>query len=118
MSTNPVQIPPRPAAPTSDTIDPAGEEVVTLTELARRLPRRRANKPTHVATLHRWRLRGLNGVRLAAVKYGGIWVTTVQAYQRFVDALTRATAPEVPVPANTPPMAPDSVDRALDRYGL
>lgn len=100
------------------TIDLANEDVVTFAELARRVGRRRANRPTHVATIHRWRLRGLNGIRLAAAKHGGIWVTTVQAYQRFVDALTRAAVGEAPGPASPSRPSADQTDRALDKLGL
>ncbi|QJW94602.1 DUF1580 domain-containing protein [Frigoriglobus tundricola] len=99
-------------------LDLVNEEVVTFAELARRLGRRRANRPTHVATIHRWRLRGLNGVRLAAAKSGGIWVTTVQAYQRFVDAITQAASPEAKPPAGTPRASADQTDRSLDALGL
>lgn len=101
-----------------DTIDLIGEEVLTFAELARRVGRRRANRPTHVATIHRWRLRGLNGIRLAAAKHGGIWVTTVQAYQRFVDALTRAADGETLGPPGPSRPSADQTDRALDKLGL
>jgi hypothetical protein len=96
-------------------IDLVHEEVVTFAELARRLGRRRANRPTHIATIHRWRLRGLNGVRLAAAKCGGIWVTTMQAYHRFVEALTQASCPDVDVPAQA---SGDQTERTLDDLGL
>ena len=99
-------------------IDLVHEEVITFAELARRLGRRRANRPTHVGTIHRWRLRGLNGVRLAAAKSGGIWVTTVQAHQRFVDAITQAASPEATPPAGTPRASADQTDRDLDALGL
>ena len=102
----------------ADAVDLLNEEVVTFPELARRVGRRRANRPTHVATCHRWRLVGLNGIRLAAAKQGGIWVTSVQAYQRFVDALTRAAAGEAPGPGRPSRPSADQTDRALDKLGL
>ena len=98
-------------------IDLANEQVVTFTELARRLPRRRGGRPTHVSTIHRWRQRGLSGVRLAAARCGAIWVTTWQAYQRFVDALT-AVASTDPGAGATPPAADERTERALDDLGI
>lgn len=99
-------------------IDLVKEQVVTFAELARRLPRRRGGRPTHVSTLHRWRQNGLNGVRLSALRCGAIWVTTVEAYQRFVDDLTRAASPTPFAPAAARHASSDQVDRALDKLGL
>lgn len=101
-----------------DTIDLVNEEVVTFAELARRVGRRRGNRPTHIATIHRWRQLGLNDIRLAAAKQGGIWVTTMEAYQRFVDALTRAATGGEGGPVGTSRQSPDRTDRALDKHGL
>ena len=99
-------------------LDLSKEEAVTFSELARRVGRRRANRPTHVGTCHRWRLQGLNGIRLAAVKQGGIWVTTIEAYQRFVDALTRAASPDECAPPVPPCTTPDQTENTLEKLGL
>lgn len=101
----------------ADTVDLINEEVVTFPELARRVGRRRANRPTHVATCHRWRLVGLNGIRLAAAKQGGIWVTTVEAYQRWVDAITRAASPDGRGPVLAAPPS-DQANEKLAKLGL
>jgi Protein of unknown function (DUF1580) len=82
---------PLSAVAATDKIDLIHENVVSFTELARRLPRRRQGSPTHVSTLHRWRLNGLKGVRLQAIRLGGAWATSMEAYQRFCDALTEKT---------------------------
>jgi Protein of unknown function (DUF1580) len=102
------------------TIDFADENVVTFTELARRLPCRRDGRPTHVSTIHRWRQRGLSGVRLEAVRYGSIWVTTWEAYQRFVQSLTAAVTNRTESIANKTPLQnpADLTDKALDELGL
>jgi hypothetical protein len=42
------------------------------------------------ATLHRWRLRGCRGVRLATILIGGQRCTSVEALQIFFEATTRA----------------------------
>src|SRR4051812_22577934 len=64
-------------------IDLLTDHVITFADLARGLPCRRQGRPTHVSTIHRWRVTGLNGVRLAAVRVGSVWVTTLEAYQAF-----------------------------------
>jgi hypothetical protein len=102
----------------TNAIDLANEEAVTFPELARRIGRRRANRPTHVSTIHRWRLAGLNGVRLQAKKQGGIWCTTIQAYQRFVDALTRSASSGDNGQSITTRPSAEQANQALDRLGL
>ena len=69
-------------------IDVNAEHILTLSQLARRLPCRRMQRPVWPATLHRWRHSGLGGVRLECVKIGGIWHTSLEAYQRWVERLT------------------------------
>ena len=69
-------------------IDVANENTISLTEAAKQLPRRRAGKRTHVATLYRWGIRGLNGVRLETIQIGGTRCTSVEALQRFFDRLS------------------------------
>lgn len=69
-------------------IDIQQEQLVSFRELARALPRRRRDRPLHISTVHRWRSRGLNGVRLEAVRVGGQWNTSWEAFRRFCDRLT------------------------------
>jgi hypothetical protein len=95
-------------------IDIAHEEVFSLTEGAKRLPRRRGDKKTHVSTLHRWATIGLHGVKLETLACGGVRCTSLQALQRFFDRLTIRE----PIPANSH-TAPDlSVEAELDRAGI
>jgi len=74
-------------------IDLRTETILTLAEAASRLPKRRAGKKPHVATLYRWASRGLRGVKLEMLQVGGTTCTSVEALQRFFDALTRARSP-------------------------
>jgi hypothetical protein len=84
------------------TISVDDEQLVTLNELARSLPKRRNNRPVHVSTIHRWRTRGLSGgIRLEAVRIGGVWHTSREAFVRFCERLTAASAP--PAPDWSPP---------------
>jgi len=68
-------------------IDLVSESVVSLTEAAGHLPRRR-NKPVHVATLYRWAQRGIRGVRLETIQCGGAKCTSLEALQRFFEQLS------------------------------
>jgi hypothetical protein len=64
------------------------EVLIPLATAARRLPCRRSGRPTHVSTLHRWRSKGLKGVRLESVRVGSIWHTSAEAVERFVGQLS------------------------------
>jgi hypothetical protein len=66
------------------------EQVITFPGLASSLPRRRRNRPVHVSTIHRWRDPGLRGIRLEAVRIGGAWHTSWEAFSRFCERLTAA----------------------------
>jgi hypothetical protein len=69
-------------------IDVNTEHMLPLSHLARRLPRRRSDRPVHPGTIHRWRRHGVRGVRLECVRIGGTWHTSLEAYQRWVEQLT------------------------------
>lgn len=73
-------------------IDFAKEELLSLTDAARRLPHRRAGRPTHVATLFRWAKRGVRGVRLETVRIGGCVCTSSEAITRFIERLSSGNA--------------------------
>lgn len=47
------------------------EQLLTLSQLAKRLPRHRNDRPVHPSTCHRWRSPGVRGVRLECVRIGG-----------------------------------------------
>jgi hypothetical protein len=68
-------------------IDHTTEEVLTLANAAKRLPHRRRGK-VHLSTLYRWVTEGLCGVRLETIQIGGTCCTSVEALQRFFEALT------------------------------
>lgn len=97
-------------------IDVNTEALVTFSQLARRLPHRRNGRPTHVSTIHRWRASGLHGVRLDAVRVGGSWLTSLEAYSRFCASLTVVAGGESAAP--TPVAGRSRVDDILDSMGL
>lgn len=70
-------------------IDLNTETVLSLADAAKVLPKRRAGKPTHVATVYRWAQRGCRGVVLETIRVGCTRCTSREALQRFCEALTR-----------------------------
>lgn len=69
-------------------IDISLEETFSLTEAAKRLPCRRKGVRPNVATLYRWAQSGCRGVRLETICVGATRCTSMEAMQRFFDALT------------------------------
>jgi len=106
-------------------IDSLSEELVSLTEAARILPKRRRGKRPHTATLYRWTVRGCRGVILESMQCGGTRCTSRQALQRFFDALTALAAGDpaaapAPTPARPKPRARDvaAAAKLLDQAGI
>lgn len=62
------------------------ESLLTLSEAARSLPGGRV----HVSTLHRWRLRGVRGIKLETMMRGGVRMTSMAALERFFVAISAA----------------------------
>ena len=69
-------------------IDINKEHVLTLRELAPRVPPIRKGKACHVHTVYRWTKTGRCGVVLESVVIGGRRCTSLEAYQRFSERLT------------------------------
>lgn len=90
------------------------EQVLTLAEAARSLPRLRRGRKVHVSTLYRWISRGVGGVRLEALKLGRTVVTSREALQRFAERQTTGVEYE---PLHSSKSA-DLAERELDRRGL
>jgi hypothetical protein len=72
-------------------IDLACESILTFAEARRRLPKRRREKQLHISTLYRWSQAGLHGVQLETIKIGGQTCTSLEALQRFFNALSAPT---------------------------
>lgn len=100
-------------------INLASEHVLSFLTLAARLPAGRRGRRVNVSTIHRWRLRGLRGCRLEAIRIGGRWVTSLEAAQRFFDALSR-TKGSLPALLATvqPATGSETIARALEAEGL
>lgn len=95
------------------------ETLLSLTDLAKRCPRGRGAGPTHCAhraTVLRWVVRGVRvgsaRVKLEACRVGGRWVTSEQAYERFVTACGAAAGAEPVARQRTPAQARRAADAA------
>lgn len=69
-------------------IDHTAETLVSLSDAATRMPRRRGGKRVSVATLYRWSTHGCKGVRLETIQIGGTRCTSAEALQRFFETLS------------------------------
>jgi len=78
------------------------------------LPRRNG-RPLHIATIHRWCLRGIRGVRLEFVQFGGTRVTSEAALWRFFERLG-STRQELPRSGDR--QNAKQLEEELDRAGL
>ena len=70
-------------------IDVLQEELLTLAQAARRA-RPKGQRPAAPCTIWRWAKRGISGIRLETIYMGGTRYTSVEALQRFFDAVTLA----------------------------
>lgn len=72
----------------------------------------------HPSTLHRWRLRGVRGVRLDTVLIGGTRYTSTEALSRFF-AATTAAADGQPFQSQPADTRQDDADAAfLAKHGI
>ncbi|WP_425613523.1 DUF1580 domain-containing protein [Anatilimnocola sp. NA78] len=63
------------------------EQILTFSEAAALLPRRRAGKPVHISCIYRWTNSGCRGVILEAIQIGGTRCTSKEALDRFFMSL-------------------------------
>jgi hypothetical protein len=89
--------------------DLAAEKPISLAEAAGLIPPARGGKKTHISTILRWILCGAKGpsgdkVYLEAQRVPRGWLTTREALQRFMEALTPRPGGG-PKPAPRPPSA-------------
>src|SRR5438552_2514025 len=94
-------------------IDITIERLVRLDQVPRLpfLPPGRNGKKLHSATVYRWAQRGVRGVILETLSIGGTRCTSIEALQRFFDALTPERSTSAPQATEQPP-APTPSSRA------
>lgn len=95
------------------------DDLISLNDACRLLPKRRGGKRPHVATLFRWASVGCRGIRLETVQIGGTKCTSRAALDRFFARLSQTPA----APASNGPPAAAQLDaaqikRELDKEGL
>lgn len=96
-------------------IDVDSEELLTMNNARSAFP---AGKQLSLATLHRWRLTGVRGIRLETVLIGGLRYTSREAISRFIAAQNAADSP-TPVVTNTQRRRQSEAARVeLERMGI
>ena len=95
------------------------EPLISLTEAARHLPKRRKGVRPNVATLFRWTKNGCRGIVLESLQVGGTRCTSIAALQRFFERLT-AAADDAPAPMPSKPTSKSHrrAEAALDAAGI
>ncbi len=99
-------------------IDPNTETLLSLTEAAKHLPRRRAGKKPHVSCIYRWTTSGCRGIVLESIQVGGTRCTSREALGRFFRQLTgdQVAIPVVTSLARRAAVA--AAERRLDAAGI
>lgn len=87
------------------------EQLLTLADIARRLPPSHTGRQVNPTTVWRWATRGVklpdrSVLRLEALRIGGRYVTSAEALDRFIARQTEAHAPQ-----SGPGVAPRPVGR-------
>jgi hypothetical protein len=105
-------------SPPSVAAEVAAGDMLTMLQLARRCASTRQSKPVHPSTPLRWAFCGVKTpdgrrVKLEACRCGGRWVTSVAAFQRFVEAQT----PSLDADTSRPTPRPTQRTRAAERAG-
>jgi hypothetical protein len=99
-------------------------EGLTLSQLARRVPRTRLNLPVTLGCVLRWVIAGTKmpsgpPVKLEALRLAGKWITTPGAFRRFMLEQTPiGAAPTMPRTAAKRSRAADRAARELEAAGV
>lgn len=91
------------------------EQVMTFVEAAGWLERRFGRRP-NVATIWRWAIKGIRGVRLRTISLGRYRYTTAGALERFIDQTsTASTEPNATPDASRQATSDKQATRFTDR---
>lgn len=93
-------------------IDIAGEQLIPISEVPRRLPPRTTGKRVHISAVYRWLQRGVRGVVLESVRVGGSTYTSVEALQRFADQLSSDRHDDLSLSTTTPAWRQKQIEAA------
>ena len=86
-------------------IDITTETVITPAKATEYCPERRRGVRPNIATIYRWMMNGVHGIKLESILVGGTRCTSVDAMQRFFDALTAAADAEHSSAVVPPPVS-------------
>jgi hypothetical protein len=88
-----------------ETQTPIAEKLIRLNDVPRLawLPDRRAGSKLSVATLHRWVQKGSRGMKLRAIRCGGVLCTRESWLLDFFEGLASAPADADPQPTQRSP---------------
>jgi hypothetical protein len=97
-------------------IDALNEELLSLADAAKLLPRRRGGRKVHIATLYRWTTTGCKDIVLESTQVGGTRCTTKEALARFFQRLAEGSGAQ----RHTTAREHDQmiVEKKLDAMGL
>jgi hypothetical protein len=104
-------------------IDITTETVITPAKATHLCPERRRGVRPNVATVYRWMMQGVRGIKLESLVVGATRCTSIEALQRFFDALTAAADAEHSSAVTPPPVsksrqkAIEAAERRLARAG-
>ncbi len=97
-------------------VNVANESLLTLAQARSEFPGRERQG---LATLHRWRLKGVRGVRLETILIGGLRYTSREAIERFITTQNAADAPVLPgITATQRRRQAEAAQRALQDAGI
>jgi hypothetical protein len=105
-------------------IDIQTEQVISPSSATHLCPERRRGVRPNIATIYRWMVDGVKGIKLDSIVVGGTRCTSVEAMQRFFDALTAAADAEHSSGTTPPPVgksrqkAIEAAERRLARAGV
>jgi len=86
-------------------IDIQTEQVVTPARATHFCPERRRGVRPNIATIYRWMVQGVRGIKLESIVVGATRCTSIEALQRFFDALTAAADAEHSAAIIPPPVS-------------
>jgi hypothetical protein len=102
-------------------IDPEREHPITLREATKLRQLARNGRRPHIASLYRWAEAGIKGVQLETLQIGGSRVTSREAANRFIAALTAKANGDIKIPGVRTPNRRqkdhDRADRELTKSG-
>ncbi|RLS79021.1 MAG: DUF1580 domain-containing protein [Planctomycetota bacterium] len=76
------------------------------------------DKPVSIATLHRWRLRGVRGTKLETFLSGGSRMTTLEAIARFLANQNKVESSEPAISKKQRQIMAETANRLLAEAGI